>query len=713
MMRPRTPILATLTAFLAVGVPAWPLAAGLAREAREIPQQVQDGQRLLIDTLARVSVTFPAQSQAAPPGTAASEAAHTLTAVRASREAGDVLIALEGDGKLTASSVQVPDANPARLVLDFAGVTPKVAPTIAVNQGLVRRVRVARNSESPLLTRLVVDLTGTFLYKVRPAADSRGLVITIGNPADRARRDDEAQSRSFASAPAANGARARTAQAKAPVPVVAKASVPATTPAATSDPAATAPAPATTAKRPSTTPRRETARRAAANPPVPQAAAANVAPTPPPPAAINGQAMSEGKYTGHPISLDFQGVDLRAVLRTFAEVTGLNLVIDPGVKGTVDVTLRDVPWDQALEMILRANQLAYSVDGTIVRIAPMTTFSSEAADRRKQAEERLRELAVSKKDYRTVRLSYANAKDLSDLVKRTGLTTFGDVEVDANTNTLILFDIPEGITKAEKLIAELDRPQAQVEIEARIIRTTKSASRELGLQWAFNGSMVPELGNTTNLSFPNSVRSGGTAGSVNPNADNAFIKLGTVNGAFNLDVALSALETQGRVSIMLRPRVVTQNNVKATITRGQEIPYTTLTAPPLAGDGVQVIQPVPQVQFKTAALTLNVTPRITEANTVILDVDVDNGSPGQVELNGNRSINTQRVTTRVLVADQGTTVIGGINEASTQVTEDRTPGLHKVPLIGRLFRRDSSNDDEGELLIFITPRIVRDGGPVK
>jgi type IV pilus assembly protein PilQ len=352
------------------------------------------------------------------------------------------------------------------------------------------------------------------------------------------------------------------------------------------------------------------------------------------------------------------------------------------------------------------------VDGTIVRIAPTSTFSTEAADRRKQAEERLRELAVSKKEYRTVRLSYANAKDLSDLVKKTGLTNFGDVEVDENTNTLILYDIPEGLGKAEKLIAELDRPQAQVEIEARIVRTTKTAARELGLLWGFGGKMTPELGNTTNMAFPNSIAAGGTAGAVNPNADNAFIKLGSVNGSFNLDVALSALETQGRVSIMLRPRVVTQNNIKATITRGQEIPYTTLTAPPL-GDGVSVIQPVPQVQFKTAALTLNVTPRITEANTVILDVDVDNGSPGQVELNGNRSINTQRVTTRVLVADQGTTVIGGINEATTQVTEDRTPGLHKLPMIGRLFRRDSTTDDEGELLIFITPRILRDGGPVK
>ena len=697
MMRPRTPILATLTAVLAVGAPAWPLASGLFREASEIQQQVQDGQRLVIDTLTHVSPHVSAyQASQAPADT---DAARTLTALRATREDGDVLITLEGDGKLVASAVQVPDAAPPRLVLDFAGVAPKVPATTAVNAGLVRRIRVARNSVTPLVTRMVVDLGGAFLYKVRPSSDQRSLVVTIGNPAQRARRDDEAQSRPFAAAPAPTTAKRSPAPSpEAPAaPVVTRTSTSAPVPAAAAAPAQAPPPPARAQARRSTTP------------PVPPAPA--VGPSEPP-AVATTQAMSSGKYTGHPISLDFQGVDLRAVLRTFAEVTGLNLVIDPGVKGIVDVTLRDVPWDQALEMILRANQLAYSVDGTIVRIAPTTTFSNEAADRRKQAEEKLRELAVSKKEYRTVRLSYANAKELAGLVKLSGMSTFGDVQVDENTNTLILFDVPDGLAKAQQLIGELDRPQAQVEIEARIVRTTKSAARELGLMWGFGGKMSPELGNTTNMAFPNSIATGGVAGSINTNADNAFIKLGSVNGSFNVDVALSALETQGRVSIMLRPRVVTQNNVKATITRGQEIPYTTLTAPPL-GDGVSVIQPVPQVQFKTAALTLNVTPRITEANTVILDVDVDNGSPGQVELNGNRSINTQRVTTRVLVADQGTTVIGGINEAVTQFTEDRTPGLHRVPLIGRLFRRDTTSDDEGELLIFITPRIVRDGGTVK
>jgi type IV pilus assembly protein PilQ len=691
MMRPRTPILATLTVLLAAGVPAWPLAAGVTDGSRAIPQQVQDGQRLVIDTPMRVS---PPRFAFAQPAAPEADAARTLTAVRSAREDGDVLLTLEGDGKLVASSVQVPDAAPPRLVLDFAAVAPKVAATTPINAGLVRRVRVARHSATPLVTRVVVDLSGTFLYRVRPAADGRAVLVTIGNPAQRARRDDEAQSRAFGAAAPVRAEQTR------PAPAGPAATAPAVTRAA-SEPRTPPPAPAT----PRATTRRSTP---AAVPPAPTV----VAPAADTQAAGAGRLVTPGKYTGHPISLDFQGVDLRAVLRTFAEVTGLNLVIDPGVKGTVDVTLRDVPWDQALEMILRANQLAYSVDGTIVRIAPIATFASEASDRRKQEEERLRELAVSQKAYRTVRLNYANAKDISELVKKTGLTTFGDVQVDENTNTMILFDIPEGITKAERLIAELDRPQAQVEIEARIIRTTKSTARELGLLWAFGGRMTPELGNTTNMAFPNQIRSGGTAGAINNNVDNAFIRLGSVNGAFNLDVALAALESQGRVSIMLRPRVVTQNNIKATITRGQEIPYTTLTAPPL-GDGVQVIQPIPQVQFKTAALSLNVTPRISDANTIILDVDVDNGSPGDVQPNGNVAINTQRVTTRVLVADQGTTVIGGINEARSQLTEDRTPGLHRVPLLGRLFRRDSTVDDEGELLIFITPRIMRDGGPVK
>ena len=166
------------------------------------------------------------------------------------------------------------------------------------------------------------------------------------------------------------------------------------------------------------------------------------------------------------------------------------------------------------------------------------------------------------------------------------------------------------------------------------------------------------------------------------------------------------------MQVLLKPRVVTQNNIKATITRGEEIPYTTLTAVPQGGDGVTIVQQVPQVSFKTAALTLAVLPRISASGTVILEVDVDNGSRGTVQANGNISVNTQRVQTTVLVKDQGTTVIGGIYETLETRSQDRTPGLSRVPFIGSFFKRNSSSSNEGELLVFITPRILKNAEAV-
>jgi type IV pilus assembly protein PilQ len=184
--------------------------------------------------------------------------------------------------------------------------------------------------------------------------------------------------------------------------------------------------------------------------------------------------------------------------------------------------------------------------------------------------------------------------------------------------------------------------------------------------------------------------------------------LGSVNGAFNLNMALSALEKDGRVKVLLQPRVVTQNNVKARITRGQEIPYTTTIAPPIGGGGgVIVQQPMPTVQFKTAALTLEVTPRITPADTILLEVDVDNGSAGEIQANGNVSINTQRAQTRVLVQNGATTVIGGIYSSQENRTDRRTPGLGRIPLLRWLFKTETINDTNEELLIFITPRIIK------
>jgi type IV pilus assembly protein PilQ len=435
--------------------------------------------------------------------------------------------------------------------------------------------------------------------------------------------------------------------------------------------------------------------------------------TTPPPTTLGTGQPNDRKYSGHPISLDFQGADLRAVLRTFSEISGLNMVIDPAVQGTVDVALRDVPWDQALDIILRANKLGYLIDGTIVRIAPLSVLADEESQRRKLGEE---QALAGQLSVLTKTLSYAKADELQALLTKSALSQRGTVQVDARTNTLIITDLPERLTTASDLITTLDRAQPQVEIEARIVQTNKNYARALGVQWGFNGRVDPALGNTTNMAFPNSGnlggRVGGTqgpvggpAGGVQATAVNLGIQgassavglaLGSVNGAFNLDVALTALETTGNGRILSNPRVTTQNNIAAEMTQGVQIP-------------IQVVSNnTVTVTFRDAALTLKVTPQITAANTVIMSVNLENASPDFTRaVNGVPPINTQRAITSVLVNDGQTTVIGGIYVSQEQAQTDRTPGLGTIPLLKWLFKRDTITDQNTELLVFITPRIIK------
>ncbi len=447
--------------------------------------------------------------------------------------------------------------------------------------------------------------------------------------------------------------------------------------------------------------------------PAPQAppAGAAAAPQAPPSTAPQqvGARSAERRFTGTPISLDFQGADLRAVLRTFSEVSGLNMVIDPAVQGSVDVALRDVPWDQALDIILRANKLGYLLDGTIVRIAPLTVLAEEETQRRKLADE---QALAGQLRVVTKTLSYARAEDLQALLTKSVLSPRGSVQVDPRTNTLIISDLADRIQTASDLIATLDRAQPQVEIEARIVQTSKTYARQLGIQWGFGGRLDPALGNTTNLAFPNNGsltgRTGGAQGaSANgdgvPTAVNLGVAgatsavglaLGSINGAFNLDMALSALEKTGNGRLLSTPRVSTQNNIEAEIAQGVQIPYQTVSNNTVT------------VSFKDAALTLKVVPQITASDTVIMKISVDNGSVGQI-FNNIPSINTQRANTTVQVNDGQTTVIGGIYASQENTANDRTPGLSRVPLLKWLFRRDTVDDASSELLIFITPRIIK------
>jgi type IV pilus assembly protein PilQ len=635
-----------------------------------------DGRELVI-TLAgaadQTAVEAPARPAPAPAAAPAAAAASTapaaaqpadvppatrLVGVAIAKAPEGVSITLRGNGRLTVAQPEEANDAPPRLVLDVPGVRSAVPATTAVNQGLVDRVRASTASQSPLSTRVVLQMKGQYAYRVQPdPANPRNVVITVADPA--------AAATGFAVARALTAAAPRTVSAQ--------------------------PAPAQPAAR----------RAQRIEPTVTNRKPGDTTPR---------------QFTGHPISLDFQGVDLRAVLRTFAEITGLNLVIDPDVKGTVDVSLHEVPWDQALDIILRANQLDYTVEGTIVRIAPLEILRTEAESRRKLADEQALsgELVTVTKT-----LNHAKARELSALLTKTALTRRSQIEVDERTNMLIITDLQAGIDRAMKLIDTLDGPQLQVEIEARIVRTTKAFARELGVKWGFFGQATPELGNTLPLTFPNQITgssqatrvpgAGAATGVTNPDSPTiAGVAMHALNGALTLDASLTALERDNKVHVLLRPRVVTQNNIRAIITRGEEIPYVTLTAPPTGG-GVTIIQPIPQVQFKTAALNLNVTPRISSDGLVILEVDVDNGSRGTVQANGNVSINTQRVQTTVLVKDQGTTVIGGIYETFEDRIDDRTPGLHKLPFVGNLFKSKNSRQEEGELLIFITPRILKNG----
>ena len=405
--------------------------------------------------------------------------------------------------------------------------------------------------------------------------------------------------------------------------------------------------------------------------------------------------ISPSRFTGHPVTLDFQGADLRAVLRTFAEISGLNIVIDPSINGSVDVSLREVPWDQALDIILKANKLGYSVDGTIVRIVPLTVLAQETEEQRKLTESQALagELRVL-----TRPLSYAKAADLVPIITRSALSTRGDVQIDPRTNTLILRDLADRLTGAADLISTLDKPQPQVEIEARIVQTSRDFARELGVQWGFNGRLDPALGNTTPLAFPNNAAvAGGVKLPVETAATSKVrLALGSINGALNLDVALSALERTGKGRLLSTPRVSTQNNVEAEITQGVQIPIQTVSNNTVT------------VSFKDATLTLKVVPQITAAGTVIMKISVENASPDYSRsVNGIPPIDTQRALTTVLVPDGDTTVIGGIYVSREQTVEGRTPGLHRVPLLGWLFKRDNMSDESRELLIFITPRISK------
>jgi len=579
--------------------------------------------------------------------------------VRVAKRGNATALTLLGTARLVTTSIQEPKDGTPRLVLDMPNVTSSLPSVTSIKQGPVDRVRIGASPRSPLLTQVTVDLARPAAYRLESSPDGNDLTLVFDEPVN-----DPIAALKTPNAPVLRQA--------PPVGI---------------EPARIQPGP-----------------QAQAAP----AAQAQAVPAAQPPQPVVAQAP---RYTGNPVSLDFQGADLRAVLRTFSEISGLNLVIDPSINGTVDVALRDVPWDQALDIILRANKLGYVVDGTIVRIAPLTVLAAEEEERRKltDAQALAGDLQVL-----TRSLSYARAQDLRELITTTILSQRGSIQFDTRTNTIIIQDLADRLERAAALITTLDRSEPQVEIEARIVQTTREFARRLGVQWGFNGQATTALGNTLPTTFPNQVQLGGRTGTVQgpgnggdavSNAVNmgiggatsaAGLALGSINGALNLDIALSAIERQGQGRILSTPKISTQNNIEAEITQGIQIPIQTV-----ANNTVTV-------SFRDAALTLRVTPQITAANTVIMRIAMENSAPDfSRAVNGIPPIDTQRALTQVLVSNGETTVIGGIYVSREQSSQDRTPALHRLPLLGWLFKRDEFTDESRELLIFITPKVMR------
>lgn len=407
---------------------------------------------------------------------------------------------------------------------------------------------------------------------------------------------------------------------------------------------------------------------------------------------------TERQYVGEPISFSLRDADLVETLRAFAVLSGLNIVIQPGVSGTVTVELEDVPWDQAFEQILKINGLGYELDGNVMRIAPTNLLQQEAQQR--QQLEQARALSVP---LLTVikRLSYANASGVASLLRSRGgvLSQRGSVIVDGRTNTLILKELPSIMDTVIAVIENLDIAEPQVMIEARIVETRKSFTRTLGVNWSFSGSASPATGNPTGLVFPATVDG---AGGVNllTGGDNAFLNLalGNLSGSFNLDIALQAAENEGLVNVLSAPKVATLNNERAEIQSGFQIPIQTVSNNTVS------------VQFVNATLRLQVTPQVTAEGTILMDIQIQKRNPEfalQVQGANAAPISTQEARTRVIVRDGGTTVIGGIYEVSTNEGQDRVPGLSNVPIIGHLFKNRRREDQNNELLIFITPRVMR------
>ncbi|MGD0987833.1 MAG: type IV pilus secretin PilQ [Candidatus Sulfotelmatobacter sp.] len=693
-------------------------------------------------------------SAADTPATPASSQRNELQRVNVVRGADEIRVEISAQGAVTPKLTRA--ESPARLIVDLpATIMATRQSHITVGGADVKGVRIGMDGQNPPTTRVVVDLEHSCSYEFKPAADGK-FVLTLhtGSPIVGA----------SAHAPKAAAENNLAATAAAPVKV-APASIaplpmnmsPFAPRVAEEKPAAKLEVPEHTQSTVNQTavsndfvfvePTYAKASAATAEPTGrAQEAAAKFADKTAPellPASMNAQLSSQStssstgiqpavnlaaeqkaqagqqpaaagpKYTGEPISVNLKDVDLKDFFRLIHEISGLNVVLDPNVHGTLTVVLDDVPWDQALDIVLKNNDLARELEGNVLRIATVDTLKKEAEGRRAQVEAEA--MAVEKVSV-TRFLSYAHAKDAIVTVKKF-LSLRGDVVADERTNAVIVNDIPKVIPIIDRLLTQLDRKTQEVEIEARVVAATRQFARDIGTQLGFGwgdghsaigggsavGTSPTTVGGLTPgyITLPGTSTTGSTIplfsnlGATSPTSGLTFIN---ASNSVRIDAVLSMAESRGLLKVLSRPRVVTQNNIQALVKQGVRVPI--VTQAQLGGP--------PTVTYVDAFLRLTVTPQITSENTIFLNVDVENTTPnfGQ-EVQGNPELITQQATTQVLVTDGGTVVIGGVIQTQNSINITQVPLLGNLPFLGNLFKHTQVNTQNQELIFFITPRIIQ------
>jgi type IV pilus assembly protein PilQ len=591
--------------------------------------------------------------------------AHAVTGV--SSVGGSVTVRLDGQ---VARFEVVELVNPPRLALDLAGVSRAPRGPVKL-RGAFLQARFGRESDR---VRVVLDAAGE-LPKIEVKRVAGGIAVLPRQPA-----------------------RAEAPRAK---PVLAAA--PAAAPPAPRDPAAARIAAAPAAEEAPVVITDAAGRRA-------EPAAAGFA-AEAPGLALTGAPQAKA-YTGRRITLEFHDIEIRNLLRLIADVSKRNIVVADDVTGRVTVALRNVPWDQALELVLKTKGLDKEELGNVIRVAKFEDIAKEQEARAKAAAARAPLIPLK---VRLIPVNFARASDMSARVKDV-LSERGTVTVDDRTNVLIVKDVQEALARAEGLVRNLDTEIPQVRIESRIVEASSNFQKQIGVQWGGNASMAPATGNPIPVLFPNvagatgGVGGGPTTGTAaSPNyavnlpaavgqgAGGALgFVFGSAGGAFNLNLRISALENSGVVKTISAPSVSTVDNKEATIGQGLSIPFSQVSAA-----GVNTI-------FIEAKLELKVTPHVSADGSILMKIKVTNNAPNPqlTGANGQPSISKREAETEALVRDGETTVIGGIYTRQTSARSADVPLLARIPILGFFFRSKTDIDDHTELLIFITPRIL-------